>query len=118
MFVCGGAVCGFWVVTTAEYELYDGTVVTDGAAVAGVFDVSVTAVVCVSLGELSLSDVDSVSDVDDTVVSELVGLVVVDDLVVVVAREESSCELSLRESSSDDESSCDESSSATECFCR
>ena len=83
MFVCGGAVCGFGVVTTTGG-------LTVGAAVAG----DVGAAVCVSLEAVVLSLVDSVSDSeDDVVVSELV-VVDVDVLVVVVARDESSLELS------------------------
>lgn len=87
---------------------------TVGAAVTG----DVGAAVCVSLETVVLSLADSVCDVEDVVVSELV-VVDVDVLVVVVVRDESSSELSLLESDSDDESSCcDESPSATECFCR
>ncbi len=80
--VTGGAVCGFGVVTTTGG-------LTVGAAVTG----DVGAAVCVSLETVVLSLSDSVCDVEDVVVSELV-VVDVDVLVVVVVRDESSFELS------------------------
>ena len=80
--VTGGAVCGFGVVTTTGG-------LTVGAAVTG----DVGAAVCVSLETVVLSLADSVCDVEDVVVSELV-VVDVDVLVVVVVRDESSFELS------------------------